>query len=149
MRVELGGGKNPQSDTDINIDIRNFEAVDIVTDLETGIPLSDNRVSIVYAYHILEHIEHLPDLMAEIHRVLEPNGYLVGKVPHYKDGQAYVDPTHKRFFAIGTFDYWDTTKAFANFGYFNVRFKIIYSKRVRRIQFWKDRPIRFKLEAIK
>jgi len=149
MRVEIGAGKNRRPDTDLAIDQQPFDGIDIVTDLETGIPLKDNSASKVYAIHVLEHIRNLPELMAEIHRILKPNGILTGKVPHYKDTQAFVDPTHKRFFAIGSWDYWDRTTVYGNFGYFDVRFRVNYSKRVRRIQFWKPRPIRFELEAIK
>lgn len=150
MLVELGGGDSPREPRAINVDKREYDSVNLVADIENGIPIEDNTINRVYAYHILEHIVDLPHVLDEIHRILIPNGLLIGKVPHFRDAQAYHDPTHRQFFSCKTFDYWDRTQGYGkHFGYFNTEYKVLNVHRVRRVCFWKARPITFKLQAIK
>jgi SAM-dependent methyltransferase len=45
------------------------------------IPLADNQVDVIFAFHQLEHIYELSDYLRELKRVLKPSGLLVGAVP--------------------------------------------------------------------
>lgn len=146
MIVDLGCGQNKKSNATIGVDKRNYDCVDIVCNIENGLPFATESVSIIYAISVLEHITYFPYIMNEIHRVLKPHGYVAGKVPHYTDSQAYTDPTHKHLFTTHTFDYWDSSTTYGSMGYFNREFSIEKCKRVRRIQFWKSRPIIFRLQ---
>lgn len=149
MIVELGSGTNPQSDSDICIDMHDYPSTDIVADLNEGIPLSDNFADTIYAYHVLEHLDKIPPVMKEIHRVLKPNGSLIGEVPHYTDKSAFTDPTHQQYFTTNSFDYWDSSTSYGSWNYFNYKFSIKYCKRKFRYRFWLSRPIEFELRAIK
>jgi predicted SAM-dependent methyltransferase len=90
----------------IGIDNINLPSVDIVADIEQGLPfLEDNSVDIVIAESILEHVDNFESLIREVHRVLKPEGELRVEVPHFSNPYYFSDYTHKRFFGLYTFDY--------------------------------------------
>jgi SAM-dependent methyltransferase len=104
VQIDLGCGRT-KAPGYIGLDIHPFSGVDLVCDLEQGIPLSDNCVHIVYANHTLEHIEHLDLLVREIYRVCRPGAAVIVRVPYYASVGAFKDPTQRRFFAEDTFRY--------------------------------------------
>ena len=55
--LDIGCGRNKRKDA-IGIDIVKLEGVDIVCNLEEGLPFKDNTFDLVYASHILEHIHN-------------------------------------------------------------------------------------------
>lgn len=90
--------------------------VDMVLDVERNrLPFEDNSCDSVLVENILEHIgfhvdnpdkqEALIFLMNECHRVLSPDGILVGNVPCFPSEVAVRDITHKRFFVMESFGY--------------------------------------------
>ena len=82
-----------------------FEA-DINYDLEK-IPWNfakDEEYDIVFASHILEHLNDTFSAMKEIYRILKKEGILFVRVPHFKSKFAFIDLTHKKFFAYESFD---------------------------------------------
>lgn len=94
----------------LNVDILAAPGVDIVYDLNKGIPLNDNTVVEIYAGHILEHLDDMVKIMEEIYRVCK-NGALVRiKVPYFKSIGAFKDPTHEQFFTEETFYYFNKEK---------------------------------------
>lgn len=147
--LDIGCGNNKRDPAAIGLDLRDYDDVDVVHDLEDGLPFEANCFGEVLAYSVLEHVADLPAVMAEIHRVLEDGGALKGKVPHYRDRNAYVDPTHTQLFDTKTLEYWDSTTELGKLDYFDVEFCVCEASRIQRIQFWKSRPIVFELEAIK
>lgn len=58
----------------------------------TKIPLGNDIFDLIICYHILEHIENDSQALAELHRVLKPNGTCVIQTP-FKEGETYEDPT--------------------------------------------------------
>ena len=103
--IDLGCGKQKQIPWATGVDAYPFEGVEVVTDLEQGLPFEDNQVDQVYAVHFLEHVKNLLPLMDDIHRVLKPDGILHLMVPHSCSGNAVADPTHVRFFNRQTVRY--------------------------------------------
>jgi len=146
--VDIGCGKQKQPGA-VGVDIRDYDAVDVQTDIEAGLPFESGTFAKARANSVLEHVENLSGVMAEIHRVLEPGGRLVGKVPHHGDRNAYIDPTHARLFDERTFDFWDSTTEFGDREYFDAEFRVRRAARIKRVLFWRSRPIRFDLEAVK
>lgn len=103
-KLELGCGKKIEEGY-IGIDIHP-DYGQICRDLEKQcIPFRSGSVSVIRAMSFLEHIENLEFVMNECWRVLQPGGILKINVPHYLSAAAYTDPTHKRFFSLGTFKY--------------------------------------------
>jgi len=108
--VELGCGTNPLTTDSIKIDNFNSESVDIIADLNNGIPLDDESVDELHSYHFLEHVENFEFILSEIHRVLKPNGMTIGSVPHFSNPYFYSDYTHKYFFGLYSFSYFDNVQ---------------------------------------
>lgn len=106
LKVSLGGGPN-RKDGFINIDRMKLTEVDIVADLNKGIPLNDNYVDEVVALSILEHLDDTCFIMEEIYRICINNAKIIITVPYLKSTAAFKDPTHKRFFSERTFEYFD------------------------------------------
>ena len=81
-KINLGCGPYPQKGF-INIDINPRHNPDIVRDVSKGLPFDSSSVDEVRADHFLEHLyrEDLMDLIAEIYRVLIPNGVFRFIVP--------------------------------------------------------------------
>lgn len=74
----------------------------------TQIPLENDFFDMIICYHILEHIEDDKKAMAELFRVLKPNGICVIQTP-FKEGNIYEDfskkTTEARLEAFGQEDH--------------------------------------------
>ena len=147
--LDLGCGDNKRDSDAVGMDMRAYPPVDVIHDIESvPWPFDADTFDGAFAYSILEHVHDLPKVMAELHRVLSPGAIVMGKVPHWSDRTAYIDPTHARFFDTRTFDYWDTTTQLGSREYFDVEYRVENVRRVRRLQFWRSRPIVFELRVI-
>ena len=94
----------------IGLDITALPDVDVVMDLDKDkLPFADNTFDIVYAYHVLEHLRNLSDVLAEIHRVCKPGAVVDILVPYYTCVGAFGDPTHVRFFTYRTLEHFADT----------------------------------------
>lgn len=85
---------------------------DIVCALgDDRIPVDDNSVDIVVAFHVLEHVS--ADARSwfyafeELYRVLKPNGLLYGESPNYDSIWAWSDPTHVRAISEHSFAFFN------------------------------------------
>ncbi|MCA9978922.1 MAG: class I SAM-dependent methyltransferase, partial [Anaerolineales bacterium] len=108
--LELGCGPR-QKDDRIGIDRLNLPGVDIVADLEAGLPfLPDNSVDAIHSKSFLEHVDNLELLMREIARVLKPGGKKHLFVPHFSNPYYYSDYTHQRFFGLYSFQYFSISQ---------------------------------------
>ena len=104
--IEIGCGSAKQVNDAIGIDQIDYPAVDIVCNLEKGLPfLPDNSVDAIYSFHFLEHLPDLGFFMSEIFRVLKPGGKNIGTVPHFSNPYYYSDYTHKIPFGLYSFCY--------------------------------------------
>src|SRR6185503_10280363 len=72
----------------------------------------------------VEHIEDIPALMREIHRVLEPGGAVFLTTPHFSCANAYTDPTHRHHLGWRSFDYFTADHALRY--YSPARFRIAH-----------------------
>lgn len=107
LNIGCGHNNKPES---FGLDIRPFEGVDIVADLNQDIPLPDNAFDGVYAQDVLEHVDMHSRIrvMENIYRVLKPGGLLEFAVPS-TDGcnrGAFCDPTHYSFWNEISFWYY-------------------------------------------
>jgi SAM-dependent methyltransferase len=138
--VELGCGEFKKNPDSIGIDLVKLPGVDIVHNLENGLPfIPDNSVDEISSWHVLEHIVHFEELMRDIHRILKPEGLHKATVPHFSNPHYYSDYTHKRFFGLYTFEYFslisdqDLNRKVHDF-YVDFHFNVIY----RRFNFKKN-----------
>jgi ubiquinone/menaquinone biosynthesis C-methylase UbiE len=144
--IELGCGqkKKPGSITIDRVDLPN---VDIVADMEEGLPfLPDNSVGAIHCRSVLEHIENFESLMREITRVLKKDGKANIFVPHFSNPYYYSDYTHKRFFGLYSFYYFvepeSQLKRKVPVFYTSTRIKILSLKLVFRSPFFISKHIK-------
>ena len=140
LKIVLGGGPK-KTEGWLNLDILPSPEVDIVCDLNQGIPLPDNSVTAVSARHLLEHLDDTAKIMEEIWRVAKPEAVVSIKVPYYASMGAYQDPTHRRFFTEKTFQYFTPPHAMRRTVpdyHFRAEFEIIHIGYI-----WSARWIRY------
>lgn len=115
MNLHLGSGYQYRTGW-VNVDKLSYVKSDVQHDLTIAPwPWPDNSVDRAEADNLVEHIgwgPHGEDLllvfMNEAHRVLKPGGKLWIRVPDFQRWPvgALRDPTHRRYFVVGSFDYW-------------------------------------------
>ena len=127
FKIDLGCGNRKVKGT-IGVDSVPVPGVDVVADINQGLPFKDNSIDAVYSYHILEHMDDFLGTMNEIWRVCRPGGLVFVKAPHAASTfVTWKDPTHRRGLSIATFAYFDDT-------YFDGRAFSYYSKARFRIE---------------
>jgi len=128
--VDLGCGfrKKPGA---IGLDIARLPQVDILADVTRTLPFRDNSVDEVVASHLIEHVDNVMDLMAEIWRICKPDALVYFRFPHASTPfVVWVDPTHRRGVLLATFDYFDpeTLNGYLFNYYQRAKFRIVRKK---------------------
>lgn len=122
LDIGCGEGKKYKSPGNnvIGIDKMSTPGVDVVHDIEKGLPFKDNEFDYVYTSHTLEHISNLDLVMKEIWRVAKPGALVEIIVPYWSFAGAVTNPDHKRVFTYNTFVYysnkWEFCPKDAKFG---------------------------------
>lgn len=130
MRLNLGAGSRPLPDH-VNVDRVQLPGIDQVWDLDTPVwPIESGSVERVTARDVFEHVADAVRFMTNCHRILIPGGLLWIRTPNValSAGDAFCDPTHRRFPTWNTFDYWiPGTRYYAehNRAYGGVGFELI------------------------
>jgi len=88
------------------IDVLQFPGVDLVHDLNKGIPLPDNSCSEVRAHDAIEHMRDGMQTMKEIWRVCQDGARVDILVPSTDGRGAWQDLTHRSFWNQNSFGYW-------------------------------------------
>ena len=114
LKLNFGAGEQKMEDYK-SVDISSKCNPDYVYDI-TRFPYPDEWIGAdqVRCDNVLEHLDGdtMIKVINEIRRILKVGGQLWIRVPLLKmdeqhiDG-AFTDPTHKNYFTIGSFDYWD------------------------------------------
>ncbi|MFQ6047476.1 MAG: methyltransferase domain-containing protein [Gemmatimonadales bacterium] len=105
LELDLGAGAVERAPGAIRADLSRDVRPDIVLDATRILPFRTSSVRRVYCFDLVEHVEDVPALLSEIHRVLEPGGTLLITTPHFSCANSYTDPTHRHHFAWRSFDY--------------------------------------------
>ena len=136
MKLNVGCGKDIRRGF-INIDIVNIPGVDGVCDINDTLPFSNNSFDYIVCHDILEHV-YLGKVLKELYRVLEDNGIIEIRVPHFTSSNNFIDPTHIKMFSFRTFDFFVNNKNNRRDYYYDFHFqKIIKCK----ITFLSNNPI--------
>lgn len=94
----------------LGIDIARIPDVDVLGDLERGLPFATGSIDELHCYHVLEHVRDYLAAMGEIWRVLRHDGIVHVRAPHASSPyMTWKDPTHRRGLSIATFAYFDGT----------------------------------------
>ena len=105
--LDLGCG-NQKREGAIGIDINPDTNADIIHDLNTyPYPFEGSTFEIIYADNVIEHLDNVVNVMEELHRISKPEGIIIIKVPYFRSRYAFIDPTHKHYFTVESFTYFD------------------------------------------
>jgi len=129
LKLNLGSGGLPMEGY-INVDMNpKAPQVDVVYNLdEYPWPFESNSVDEVVMEHCLEHLIDHNRGMKEIHRILKKGGIAKISVPHFTWQYAFIDPTHKHFFAYLTFFYYARDCGYFDFQFSSCKVRIIFGK---------------------
>lgn len=75
--LEVGGGGQPLYRP--NMDVREMDTVDIVSNLEESFPIEDESYETVFGHYVIEHLSwrKVRQFVSECHRILNPGGKCV------------------------------------------------------------------------
>jgi ubiquinone/menaquinone biosynthesis C-methylase UbiE len=133
MKLHLGCGTEKLKGY-LNCDISLEVNPDKVVDLEKKLPFKSNTIDEIIINHTLEHIINFIELMEEFNRICKKGALIKIRVPYFAYPGAFQDPTHKRFFTLKTFNYFEINNKL-NF-YSKVRFII----KEKKLCFFVTRP---------
>jgi SAM-dependent methyltransferase len=103
-KLNFGSGKNIREGY-INADITAFPGVDKTFDFNVfPYPFPDNEFEEILADNVLEHLNDIPAVMKELHRISKSGGRLRIIVPYYNCYGAANDVTHKHYFSHLSFE---------------------------------------------
>jgi SAM-dependent methyltransferase len=109
MCLNLGCGKKKIIGA-VNLDISPDVNPDVLWDLnQFPYPFKECKFDLILASHILEHLNDLTKTIDELWRILKVGGILKVWTPYWAHRDAYANPSHKHFFSIISFDFWDSS----------------------------------------
>jgi SAM-dependent methyltransferase len=76
----IGSGNSPRKLGIINVDMMDYDNVDIVCDIHS-LPFKDGSVDAILNIAVLEHVKSPQLVLKEIHRVLKPGGKVFSVIP--------------------------------------------------------------------
>lgn len=122
----------------VNCDVLPHVRADRHFDLNTfPYPLETGCASEIFMDNVLEHLEDLPKVMTELHRLLQPGGVLKAIVPYAKADWAFQDPTHRHFFTETTLLYFTEGHPYAF--YTECKFKARVARLVAHDTTWRHK----------
>jgi predicted SAM-dependent methyltransferase len=88
-------------------------SVDLVHDLnQFPYPFESNEIDEIWMDQVLEHLENPLKVMEEIHRICKRGAKVTIGVPYFRSSYAIIDPTHRNFFGVQWFSYFDPSHQF-------------------------------------
>jgi len=123
--LDLGCGKKKRPGA-IGVDYSVRHNADVIHDLNSfPYPFEENEFDEIYMDNVLEHLDDPLRVMEEVHRICKPSGLVKIIVPYFRSVWAFIDPTHKHFFTVDSFAYYDPNH-FINkkYDYVETRFKV-------------------------
>jgi len=104
-KLNLGCGSKIE-DKAVNVDKYSAVGIDVVHDLDViPYPFESASFDEVILDNVLEHLEKPIDVLDEIYRLLKVGGTTKIVVPYFRSLWSYVDPTHKSWYTVHSFDY--------------------------------------------
>lgn len=106
--IDLGAGNRRAVPEAISVDVSSATKPDVNWNLNSvPYPFDDSSASMVYCRDVLEHVDDLVLVLEEIHRIGRRDCIVEITAPHYSCSNTFRDPTHRRGFSAGSFDYFE------------------------------------------
>jgi SAM-dependent methyltransferase len=102
--LDLGCGKHkhPQA---VGADRNSASQADVLCDLNRfPYPFRDDSFDEIHLNHVIEHLEDVVAVVAEIWRVARHGARVLIGTPHFSSIHSYTDPGHRQRLARGSFD---------------------------------------------
>lgn len=123
LHIGCGIDKKPGT---VGVDINPKSQADIIHDLDKfPYPFPKNYFDAIYAYNIIEHLDNIPKVMEELHRISKNESKIYITTGHFSSLDSFTDPTHKHFFTSRTFDYFIPGTVLYKLRYSETKFKKI------------------------
>lgn len=134
--LDLGCGNRKRPGA-VGLDINPDTQADVVHSLESfPYPFGESEFDEVYADNVLEHLGDVVAAMEELHRITRPGALVKVIVPYFRSNWAFIDPTHRRFFTVDSFSYFDGEHVHSRlYNYSKARFRlerVVFNEGVRR-----------------
>lgn len=123
--LDLGCG-NKKREGAIGVDFNDRTAADVVHNLNSfPYPFESEYFDEIYIDNCLEHLDEPIHVMEEVYRICKKNGKVIVIVPYFRSIYAFIDPTHKHFFTVDSFAYYDPDHIICQrYDYTLARFKL-------------------------
>jgi len=123
--LDLGCGNKKQPGA-VGIDMNPLTDADIIHDLNSvPYPFEDSVFDEIIADNIIEHLDNVILVMEELSRISKVGATIKVVVPYFRSKWAYIDPTHRHFFTVDSFAYFDKDHIISKlYKYTPVRFKL-------------------------
>lgn len=136
QKLNLGCGHEARPGW-VNLDLAALPGVDVVHDLDDlPLPFADGTFEYVECIDIIEHVREFPDTMRELHRITAPGGRVRIHGPHFTSYTWPTDPTHRRAFAINTFEFFARGSLHERGYYFDFAFASLERRRIGFQKVW-------------
>ena len=120
----VGMDSNPRSDADV---IHDLDRVPY--------PFDDDSFDIIVGNQVIEHVDDVLAVVAELYRVARPGALIRLDTPHYSDVASYTDPTHRRHMTTESFAYFTGDRPdFDFYSHVRLRPRVI---RVTMLKLWR------------
>lgn len=104
--LAVGCGHKAPAPNTIRLDISPDVHPDVVWNLDNfPYPFADGQFAAIECLDTIEHLQNIPRVMEEFHRILQPGGRLTLTTPHFSCANSYIDPTHRYHLSYFSFDY--------------------------------------------
>ncbi len=127
--LDLGCGKRKVKGA-IGVDHDKTSDADVFCDLtHFPYPFKENAFDLIYCIDVLEHFDDTIRIIEEVYRISKPGTKLIIGVPHFSSHNFYTDITHKKAFAVRSFDFFsDDDSSVIKYLCSKARFKILKKK---------------------
>ncbi len=123
--LDLGCGNKKRKGA-VGLDFNDRVEADIIHDLNIfPYPIEDCSFDEIFMDNVLEHLDDVIRVMEEVYRISSDGGLVKVIVPYFRSRWACIDPTHKHFFTIDSFAYFDPDNQICRqYDYTLARFRI-------------------------
>jgi len=106
LKLNLGCG-NTRRNGYYGVDRFPCAGADLLCDLERPLPFAESSVDAFFLDNVIEHIQNIPALMAELVRCGKQGARIYIATPHFASWSSWKDPTHLHHLSYYSFDHFD------------------------------------------
>jgi predicted SAM-dependent methyltransferase len=112
VKLDLGCGISKREGY-LGVDCIQLPGIDLVHDLnKLPYPFKDGEIDEVFMDNVLEHLDNPLKVMEEVYRICKDGAKITISVPYFRSFYATIDPTHRNFFGVNWFNYFDPDHLF-------------------------------------